>query len=277
MGVKVAAVQMSAFGQDYEQQMAKIEGLVTAASAAGAAIVCLPELMTTPYFARCRDRRWRELAEPLAAGPTCRRVSALAKKLGVTVIATCYESAGAKLYNTAFIVGPDGVVGGRYAKTHIPLIEAVQAYETLFFDRGEALPVFEIGGRRVGILICYDRSFPEAWRTLALKGAEIVFVPTSSSGFRGDMYADELKIAAAQHQLFVVAANKAGEECLPGESGSITFYGKSRIISPRGTPLAALEREEDTFIVADLDPAEVAAARDALNYYRDRRPDLYAL
>lgn len=268
---------MSAFSENYEQQLDKIENLVTAASKAGAEIICLPELMTTPYFARSRDPKWRELAEPLEAGPTYRRIAALAQKLAATIIATCYERCGDRLYNTAFIVGPDGRIAGRYAKTHIPLIEAVEAFETLFFDRGEALPVFEIGGRRIGLLICYDRSFPEAWRTLALKGAEIIFVPTSSSGFRGNMYADELKIAAAQQQLFVVAANKAGQEILPGEQGSITFYGKSRIIDPRGNALAALEQEADTFIIADLDLQEIAAARAGLNYYRDRRSDLYDL
>jgi beta-ureidopropionase len=277
LNLRVAAVQLSAFSENYDKQLAKIEKLVTAASETGAGIVCLPELMTSPYFARSRDPKWRDLAEPLEAGPTYRRVAALAQRLAITVVATCYERRGDKLYNTAFIVGADGRLAGRYAKTHIPHIEAVQAYETCFFDQGEALPVFEIAGRRLGILICYDRSFPEAWRTLALKGAEIIFVPTSSSGFRGGMYADELKIAAAQQQLFVVAANKAGAETLPGEPGSITFYGKSRIIGPSGNTLAALEQEEDTFIVADLDPAAIATARDSLGYYRDRRRDLYAL
>lgn len=277
MSLRVAAVQLSAFSENYDQQMEKIAKLVTAAAKAGAEIVCLPELMTTPYFARSRDPKWRELAEPLEAGPTCRRMAALARGLAVTIIATCYERRGDKLYNTAFIVGADGCLAGCYAKTHIPLIEAVEAYETLFFDQGEDLPVFDIGGRRLGILICYDRSFPEAWRTLALKGAEIIFVPTSSSGFRGNMYADELKIAAAQQQLFVVAANKAGRETLPDEPGALTFYGKSRILDPRGEAIAALEQQEDAFIVADLDPQAVAATRTALNYYRDRRRDLYSL
>lgn len=268
---------MSAFSENYEQQLAKIERLVVAASKDGAEIVCLPELMTTPYFARSRDLKWRELAEPLEAGPTYHRIAALAQKLAIAILATCYERRGEKLYNTAFIVGADGRLAGRYAKTHIPLIEAVEAYETMFFDPGEALPVFETGGRRIGILICYDRSFPEAWRTLALKGADVIFVPTSSSGFRGNMYADELKIAAAQQQVFVVAANKAGRELLPGEQSPITFYGKSRIIDPRGNAIAALEQEEDAYIIADLDLTAVAAARSDLGYYRDRRSDLYSL
>lgn len=257
--------------------MAKIEQLVGEACREGATVVCLPELMTTPYFARSRDPQWRDLAEPLAAGQTFPRIAALAQKYGCTIIATCYESRGDKRHNTAFIVRPDGSLGGRYAKTHIPLIEAVQAYETLFFDPGKDLPVFDIAGIPAGLLICYDRSFPEAWRTLALKGARLIFVPASSSGFRGELFADELKVAAAQHQVFVVAANKAGEEFLPGETGAITFYGKSRIINPLGEVIAALEQEEDTVVAAELDLDQVPAARRLLGYYRDRRTDLYDL
>jgi len=274
--MRVAAIQIAGF-QQYDCQMAKIEQLSSEASRSGATVICLPELMTTPYFARSQNLRWRDAAEPLLEGRTFPRIAALAKKLKCTIIGTCYESCGDRRYNTAFIVNPDGCLAGRYAKTHIPLIEAAQAYETLFFTPGEDLPVFDIGGTRVGILICYDRSFPEAWRTLALKGAGLIVVPTSSSGFRGGMYAEELKVAAAQNQVFVVAANKAGEECLPGEAGSITFYGKSCIINPLGEPIAVLEQQEDTFIIADLCIEAVTAARRRLDYYRDRRTDLYEL
>ena len=274
---RVAAVQLSAFDSDYERQMGKIEKLVSAAHQAGAAVICLPELMTTPYVARSQNLQWRTLAESLEDGPTGLRIAELAKKLSCTIIATCYEKEGAKLFNSAFIAGKDGKITGVYRKTHVPLIESVQAYETLFFDKGDALPVFEIEGVKTGILICYDRSFPEAWRTLALKGAQIVFVPTSSSGYRGNMYVDELRIAAAQHQIFIVAANKSGVESLPGEPGTITFYGKSSIIGPTGNLLSGLEQEENAFITTDLDLHEVIETRQMLNYYRDRRSDLYQL
>lgn len=274
---RVAAVQLSAFDSDYEMQMNKIEELVSAAHQAGATVICLPELMTTPYVARSKNLQWRMLAESLENGPTGRRIANLAKKLSCTIVATCYEKAGEKLFNSAFIAGKDGKITGVYRKTHVPLIESVQAYETLFFDQGDSLPVFEIDGVRTGILICYDRSFPEAWRTLALKGAQVIFLPTSSSGFRGNMYVDELRIAAAQHQIFIVAANKSGEESLPGEPGTITFYGKSSIIGPTGNLLAGLEQEQNTFITSDLDWHEVIKTRQMLNYYRDRRSDLYQL
>lgn len=277
MTVRVAAIQLGAFRGDYSRQMDAIAAAVARAAADRADIVCLPELMTTPYFGRSRDLSWRDAAEPLPTGETYTRIAAMATEHQITIIATCYERVDDRRYNTAFIVRPDGILAGRYAKTHIPFIEAVEAFETCFFDPGDDLPVFDLPGLRAGLLICYDRSFPEAWRTLALKGAQAVFVPTSSSGFRGAMYRDELKIAAAQHQIYVVAANKAGDETLPGEPGHITFYGKSSIIGPDGEILAALEREEDTFITADLDPAVVTAARERLNYYRDRRPDLYLL
>lgn len=277
MYLRVAAIQTGAFAESYERQMAKIEVLIDKAKQAGAELICLPELMTTPYFARSQDLKWRDTAEVLLEGSTYARIAGIAKKLACTIIGTCYEKVGEARYNTAFIVGADGRIAGRYAKTHIPQIEAVQAHEKLFFAPGNDLPVFDVLGTRIGILICYDRSFPEAWRTLALKGAQIIVVPTSSSGFRGGMYVEELKVAAAQHQVFVVAANKAGEEFLPGETGAITFYGKSSIISPLGQPIAWLEQEVETWITAELDLAEVTAVRKLLAYYPDRRTDLYTL
>lgn len=274
MNLRVAAIQLSPFRQDYSSQLDKITRLVTQASRLGAKVICLPELMTTPYFARTQDTKWRKLAEPLQ-GETYQHIAELARNLACTIIATCYESLGDKRYNTAFVVGPEGELAGRYAKTHIPWIEAVSAYETMFFDAGDALPVFAVDGIRVGILICYDRSFPEAWRALALKGAQVIFVPTSSSGSRGSLYAEELRVAAAQQQVFVVAANKAGEEFLDKEPGSITFYGKSQIISPFGTTIAALEGQEDCVLTAAIDLNDVSAARKAIPYYQTRRTDLY--
>lgn len=275
--MRVAAVQLGAYKGDYTKQMAMIEKLVRQAGQTGADIICLPELMATPYFARSHDPKWREWAEPLLIGPTYKRIRALAIELQCAIIGTCYEQANSTLFNSAFIVGADGELIGQYRKTHIPMIEAALAFETIFFDQGEELPVFEVMGSKVGILICYDRSFPEAWRTLALKGAQVIFVPTSSSGFRGGMYVSELQVAAAQQQVFVVAANKCGEEYLPGEVGSIIFYGKSTIISPDGSILGELDKEQGTVLTADFNISEVADARQKLAYYRDRRTDLYSL
>lgn len=273
--MRVAAIQSAAFQGDYPAQMGILEKLVRQAAENGADMICLPELMTTPYFARSHDLTWRKSAEPLTTGETYRRIQTLAVELKRFILATCYELDRENYYNTAFVVSPEGDLVGKYRKTHVPLIESVMAYEKLFFDPGEELPVFSVLGTTIGILICYDRSFPEAWRTLALKGAQIIFVPTSSSGFRGSMYVQELQVAAQQHQVFVVAANKAGKESLPGEPGEITFYGKSSILGPDGRLIAALEREEAAILLADLDLAEVNIAREKLNYYRDRRIDLY--
>jgi predicted amidohydrolase len=91
------------------------------------------------------------------------------------------------------------------------------------------------------------------------------------------MYVQELQVAAQQHQVFVVAANKAGAESLPREASDITFYGKSCILGPDGTVLAALEQEQAAILSATINLADVQAARTKLNYYRDRREDLYLL
>ena len=98
--MRVAAIQIAGF-QQYDCQMAKIEQLASEASRSGATVICLPELMTTPYFARSQDLRWRDAAEPLLEGRTFPRIAALAKKLKCFIIGTCYESCGDRRFPAA--------------------------------------------------------------------------------------------------------------------------------------------------------------------------------
>ena len=146
--------------------------------------------------------------------------------------------------------------------------------EKLFFSAGPGHPIFQTAHAKVGILICYERWFTEAWRVLALGGAEIVFNPNASSGYVNKMFVPLLRSSAAQNCVFAVACNKAGTEKVGNEEAR--YYGLSCIADPAGNILAqAPEYRQNQVISASLDLSQVENQRRSLFVFRDRRPELY--
>src|SRR5262249_24310678 len=152
-------------------------------AARGAKIACLPELFNTMYFCVETKPEYFEWAEPVP-GPTTEHTGALARELGIVVIAPVFERApDGRYFNAAAVLGPDGRCLGKYRKSSIPFMDVTQSAEPrgnekYYFTPGDlGFPTFDTPFARIGILICYDRHFPEAARVLGLGGAEIVFVP----------------------------------------------------------------------------------------------------
>ena len=128
----------------------------------------------------------------------------------------------------------------------------------------------------MGCLICYDRSFPEAWKVLSLSGAEIIFVPNASAPKRrAQTFLTELQSAAIQNGAFVVAVNKGGLEVLDDER---LFFGTSAVIDPESNVLAQCPaREGPAMLRAEIDLADKAEYNRKYHYLRDRRPELYGI
>ena len=148
---------------------------------------CLPELFNTMYFCVETQPEYFDWAEPVP-GPTTERMGALARELGIVLIAPMFERApDGRYFNTAAVLGPDGRMIGKYRKSSIPFMDAAQSSEPrgnekFYFTPGDlGFPTFDTPFARIGILICYDRHFPEAARVLGLGGAEILFVPTATT------------------------------------------------------------------------------------------------
>lgn len=251
--------------------------------------VVFSELATTPYFCVVARPHYFDWAESIP-GVTTDRLGRLASKYRVNIIASLFERGGVRgtYYDSAVILDrdgrivpgclPDGTQVTCYRKCHIsahfdyePSIN-----EKYYFRGGPGFPVFEVDGLRVGCLICYDRSFPEAWRVLALHGTQIVFVLVASyARRRSDQFLAELRTAALQSGLFVVAANKGGLEKFEGRE--MHFFGSSCALDPMGELLVQGPVGEGPALVRvslDLDRLERAAR--AYHYMRDRRPELYA-
>ncbi|MFN5986244.1 MAG: carbon-nitrogen hydrolase, partial [Chitinophagaceae bacterium] len=174
---KVGLVQMSCSGSKEENMQKAIAGIKDAA-AKGAQIVCLQELFTSLYFCDVESYENFKLAEPIP-GKTTDELSALAKSLGVVIIASLFEKRAEGLYhNTTAVLDADGTYLGKYRKMHIPDDPAY--FEKFYFTPGDlGYKVFKTKFANIGILICWDQWYPEAARITSLMGAEMLFYPTA--------------------------------------------------------------------------------------------------
>ena len=207
-------------------------------------------------------------------------MGALARELGIVLIAPVFERApDGRYFNTAAVLGPDGRMVGKYRKSSIPFMDAAQSSEPrgnekFYFSPGDlGFPTFDTPFARIGILICYDRHFPEAARVLGLGGAEILFVPTATTRMTRYLWDVELRAHAIANVFYVCGVNKVGVDV----GGSRRdHHGNSMILSPKGEVMAEASATEDGIALADLDLATLPSLRKLWGYYRDRRPDKYA-
>jgi len=266
--MRTALIQMKA-SMKREENHDRAEECLKEAARRGAEVVCLQEIFATWFFPQTLDVKSQELAEPID-GPTVTRMRAVAKALGLWVVVPFYERAMAgELYNSAVLVDAGGAIAGHYRKHHLPMSSHFQ--EKFYFRPGNlGYPVFETPFGRVGIMICYDRHFPEAARALGLNGAQVVFAPTATTrrGFSRSVWEAELRGHAIANGYFVAGVNRVGKE---RES---EYYGASILIDPIGQTVAQAGDQEEV-LVADLDLERLEEVRRAWPFFRDRRPDSY--
>lgn len=279
-GFAVAAVA-GAFGRDVEANLAAIAAHIDAARMRGVRLLALPEACLGGYLSvlgRGRDGAFDASPDSLPPvmepdGPELRRVAELAREM--TVVVGFCEAAGGERYNSAAIVTGDGVLGV-HRKIHQPL------GENLHYAAGGTLRAFDTPAGRVGALICYDKAFPEAARTLALDGAQVITCVSawpasrtaSAENLAEDRWTARFNVfdaaRALENQVVWVASNQTGT------FGTLRFVGNAKIVGPGGDVLDTTGTG-DGLAVAAVDVArELEAARRSMFFLRDRRPDTYA-
>lgn len=281
--VRVAAVQIGPDGVGPEQ----IEKLL--ASTGRVDLVLLPELCHLPYFPLEQNSDWTARAVALESS-LVREVKSIAAASGCFIFLPLYLDDNGSFRNSVLLVGPDGelVLGhdlhgeprAAYHKIHLCDIRFYGAsiHESDYFVAGDSHVVWDTPFGRVGVLICYDRHFPEAWRSLRAAGAEIVCVPTASPATTDATFLAEMQAMALQQGLYVIVANRAGVESLPSSSLRTEWLGRSCVIGPDGSILAlAPARQSGGVAVADLDPAILMRTRAGLPLAEHRRPTTYEL
>jgi predicted amidohydrolase len=227
-------------------------------------LAVLPELFATGYQFRNRAEA-RELAEEVPSGFTTSRLAAFARTSGTTVVAGVAERDADRIYNSAVLVRPDGSVDV-YRKVHLFWDE-----KTIFAPGNLGFPVFPACGTQVGLLICFDWIFPEAARTLALRGATILCHP---SNLVLSHCPDAMITRCLENRVFAATANRIGREARTDQE--LVFIGRSQIVAPWGECLAACGEAEPAAAEAVLDPAACTKTITPRNdLWQDRRPEHY--
>ena len=230
-------------------------------------LLVLPELFTSGYQFVSTDEA-RAPAEEVPGGPTTTRLMQIAADRRMHLVAGLAERAGDRIYNSAVLVGPKGLIGV-YRKMHL-FFE-----ETLFFAPGDTgFPVFDIGAARVGLMVCFDWYYPESARTLALKGADIIAHP---SNLVLPNCPDSMVTRCLENRVFAVTCNRIGSEERGGKK-KLTYIGNSEVVAPDGKIIQRAKADQEEVSIMEIDPLQ---ARDKkLNPYNDllagRQPDLYS-
>lgn len=263
MAMKVGFYQYAPVFGDVVVNLSRVE---QAMAAADCDLLVLPELFASGYQFVNREEA-EALAEPIPDGPTTQMLLRVARARRMHLVAGLPERGADGCYNSAVLVGPDGL-RGVYRKAHL-FFE-----ETLCFRPGDSgFHVWDIGAARVGIMICFDWYYPESARTLALMGADIICHP---SNLVLPNCPDAMVTRCLENRVFAITANRTGTEARGGKP-PLTFIGASEVVSPRGVILQRASRDGDALTVVEIDPAD--ARNKQLNRYNDllggRRPELY--
>lgn len=253
---------------------------IEAAAARGARIIGLQEMFTTRYFCVTQNPDHFDLAEPIPGGAVTPELQAVAKRLGVVIVAPMFEARGSEVYhNTAAIIDADGTFLGKYRKMHIPQDPAFE--EKFYFTPGDlGFRSWQTAHGNIGVLICWDQWYPEAARLTALAGADILFYPTAI----GWLPEEKPALGTAQHcawetvqrghavanGAYVAATNRVGVE------GDTEFWGQSFVADPYGQIIARASADQEEVLLAECDLKKQREFRRIWPFFRDRRIDAYA-
>ena len=277
MKVKVAAIQAKEQGS-YQANLDYHIAEIIKAAQNGAQIICTQELFLSNYFCREQNTTHFKLAEKIP-GNSSHTLSQIAKEHKIVIIASLFEEAMPGLYyNTTIVIDADGTLLGKYRKNHIPQDPYFE--EKFYFTPGDTgFPVWNSAYGKIGVIICWDQWYPESARLLALKGAEIIFVPTAI-GWLPD---EKEQLGKQQHHswqcvqqghaianaCYYVAVNRTGCE------EPIEFWGHSFISNFYGQNIAQASSDQAETITAECDLEALKEHRQIWPFFRDRRIDCY--
>ena len=273
--VKISLIQMSMVDSK-EENLKKAIQKIREAALSGAKIVSLSELFLTPYF--CNKEHVDKDYTDLITNVYLDSISKLAKELEIVIVAgSIYEkTSDDRKFNTAVVFDTNGESLGLYRKMHIP--HDPSFFELNYFEPGDlGYKVFDTQYGKIGILICYDQWFPEAARSLALQGVDIIFYPTAIGTFEGaNCFEGDWEKAwrtvqvghAIANNITVATINRVGKE------GISNFFGGSFISDGWGNILAQGD-DKESIITAEVDLSKNDRIRREWRFRESRRPDTY--
>jgi predicted amidohydrolase len=267
--IRIAAVQIDIKIGANRQNLDKLTQNIRNAAANGADLIVFPECALCGYVFSSREEAIPYMET--IPGSSTDEISAVCRESGVHVVFGLLEKEGPHCFNAAVLIGPEGLIG-KYRKSHLPFLGIDR-----FLDSGnEPFPVFETAVGKVGMLICYDCTFPESARVLALAGADIVALPTNWPEGRGKIPEYVVVTRAFENGVHIVAADRVGVE------RGVKFIGTSKIVNARGDTLAEAGNENEETIYGEICLSEAREKHMVIkpgefeaDFIRDRKPWLY--
>jgi len=269
--LSVALVQMNS-GDSVERNVSDALAGIDRAAATGARLVVLPEVWT--YLGA--DEGIRDAAESIP-GPLTERLADRARQHGLYLhIGSIYERVEGepRLFNTSVVYDPQGQEIARYRKIHlfdVDLEGGAAYHESATIAPGEDIVTFDLDGITIGLAICYDLRFPELFRILALRGAEVIILPAAFTLATGkDHWEPLLRARAIENSLYLIAPNQVGQHP-PG----LWCYGRSMVVDPWGL-VTAQATDQPTVLTSQLDLDRIQQVRRQVPSLNNRLPDRYA-
>ena len=263
---RIALVQCS-MSEEFEANVEKSLGLLEEAAANGANVVAFPEVQFYPFFPQYEKRD----ASSYAIGidhSAVRKMQQACQRLGVVAAPNFYLKEGGKRFDASPVIDTDGEILGISKMVHI--VQMRGFYEQDYYAPSDSgFQVYETRFGRIGVVICFDRHYPESLRSCALQGAQLVIVPTAIvRGEPLELFEWEVRIPAMQNSFYIAMCNRVGLE------GEMDFCGGSMLADPNGGLAAkADEREQILYAEYDLDLQARAAAERP--YIPLMRPEAY--
>ena len=259
MNINVSIIQFSPVLGNQDQNISIIKGML--GQVQGSDLIVLPELANAGYNF-ISSRQAFESAEDLHESKYLSFLSEEARNKKAFIVSGVCELDGGELYNTAILVGPQGLIG-KYRKIHLFMNE-----KDLFRTGNAGLPVFDLPFGKIGMLICFDYLFPETWRIQAMKGADIICHPANLLTSNAHKVIPAL---ALMNKIFILTANRIGTE------GNLTFCGRSFVADPFGDITHISDDKSASVINATLDLTlpknKMITLRN--HVFNDRLPDKY--
>lgn len=267
--MKIALIQQKYSPNKLVNQQKGLES-TRAAADHGARIICFAELAFEPFYPQePASRGILDLAETIP-GPTTDKFTELAAKLGVVIVLNLFERNGNDTYDTSPVINSDGNLLGKSRMIHITDYPCF--HEQGYYKPGDlGAPVYETSFANIGVAICYDRHYPEYLRALALKGAQIVFIPQAGAiaEWPEGLFEAEMQVAAFQNGFFTALCNRVGKE------SKLTFAGESFICNPSGRVIARAGKLNEEILIGEIDLNQVDQSHARQLFLPDRRPELY--
>ena len=259
--LRIALLQHVPVPGDTTSATQRIEKFAVEAASAGCSLLLVPECSVTGYNQPLNAMQQVALRDD---DETQTAIARVCVQHSLSIAYGFAEKDKDFYYNTVQVISETGELSGKYRKTHL----WGELDRELFTEGSELSPVFTINGWQIGLLICYDIEFPEAARTLALAGAELILVPTGLMHPWRDVAERVVPVRAYENQLYIAYCNYCGSEA------DLDYEGRSCIVGPDGSDLARAEQSQ-VLLTATLTRSAIEQNRQALPYHRDRRPGLY--